>query len=95
MEVRMRQLFLALIIFPVLALGAETKRTAHIDGMTCPSCAASIEKQFKKIPQVSDIDINIRKGTAVVSVKDGQDLSDDQIKTAIETAGYKLKSVDK
>lgn len=89
----MRHLFVAFIIFPALALGAETKRTLHIEGMTCPSCAASVEKTFKKLPQVSDIDINIRKGTAVVSIKDGQVLEDEQIKTAVETAGYKLQSI--
>jgi len=90
-----KKIFLALFIFPIIAFGAETKKSVQIEGMTCPSCAASIEKEFKKLHQVSSIDINIRKGAAIVSVKDGQDLSDDQIKAAIEMAGYKLKSIDK
>jgi len=90
----MRKLFLALIIFPIVALGAETKRTVHVEGMTCPSCAASIEKQFKKIPQVEGVNINIRKGTAVVTVKDGQSLSDDHIREAVKEAGYAVKTID-
>lgn len=90
----MRKLFLAFTIFPILALGAETKRTVHIEGMTCPSCAASIEKQFKKLPQVADIDINIRKGSAIMTIKNGQNLNEEQIKDAVKASGYSVKSIE-
>lgn len=86
----MRELFLVLFIFPIVVYGAETKRTVHIEGMTCPSCASSVEKQFKGLSQVAGVSINIRKGTAIVSVKDGKSLSDNEIKEAIDQAGYKV-----
>lgn len=90
----MRKLFLALFVFPVIALGAETKKTVHIEGMTCPSCAASVEREFKKFSQVEGIDIKIRKGIAIVSLKGGQTLSEKQIRDAVKASGYSVKSID-
>ena len=48
----MKNIVLALmLLFSSSAFSAESKMTVHIKGMTCLSCAASIEKEFKKLPQ--------------------------------------------
>ena len=44
------------------------KHTYKITGMTCNSCKASVEKHIGAIEDVSEIDINLEKGEAVISM---------------------------
>lgn len=80
----------ALLIFQVTVHAAELETKVHIKGMTCPSCAASVERELKALPQVAKIAISLKQNTATIAVKDGQNLSQEQIKNAIEKAGYSV-----
>lgn len=88
-------LALGIVLFAATALADAKKLTVKIDGMTCPSCAASVEGQFKKLKQVDSVDINIRKGTATLTLKDGQDLDDTAVTQAVKDAGYKAVSIER
>lgn len=79
-----------ILIFQVAAHAAGIETTVHIKGMTCPSCAASVERELKKFPQVSKVSINLRQNTATIEWKAGQSLPRDQIKNAVENAGYRI-----
>lgn len=37
-----------------------------IDGMTCRSCEIIVEKKFKEIPGIKQVDVNVAKGTAKI-----------------------------
>lgn len=76
-----------------LAFASGKKVTVKIDGMTCPSCAASVEGQFNKLSEVEDADISLSKGTVTVTLKDGKTLTDDAIKDAVKRAGFKAVSI--
>lgn len=89
----MKNIFVTLIIIITSALAEAKTLTAQVDGMTCPSCAASVEREVKKIKGVSDVSINIRSGKVEIIFKDDQTPSEENIIQAIKKAGYKLVSI--
>jgi P-type Cu+ transporter len=56
-----------------------------IDGMTCASCAARIEKKLNKLDGVA---ATVNFATEKARVEYGDDVSPDQLVTAVESAGY-------
>jgi len=90
----MKKLIIAfMLIFATTAFADGKKLTVKIDGMTCPSCAASVESQFRKLDAVDSIDISLRKGIAIVTLKEGKDLKEDDVKNAVKNAGFKVIEV--
>ncbi|MEB5970165.1 heavy metal translocating P-type ATPase [Enterococcus gallinarum] len=64
------------------------KDTYAIEGMTCASCAQSIEKSVNKLTGIQNVSVNL--ATEKMSVAyDGDSLSSDEIEKAVEDAGYK------
>ncbi len=61
--------------------------TLPIEGMTCASCVARVEKAIKKVPGVVSADVNLATEKAQVTV-DGTDTAADALIAAIEKAGY-------
>lgn len=88
-------LALGIVLFAATALAEAKKLTVKITGMTCPSCAASVEGQLKKLKQVDSVDISIRKGAATLTLKDGQGLDDTVVTQAVKDAGYKAVSIER
>ena len=42
------------------------KQIAHIEGMTCEGCVASVEHAIKQLPNVKDVTANLKTGTVEV-----------------------------
>ena len=42
------------------------KQIAHIEGMTCQGCVASVEHAIKQLPNVKDVTANLKTGTVEV-----------------------------
>lgn len=85
---------LAGFFFNLLVLPAEaeiTRATLTVDGLACPFCAYGIEKKLKKLPGVSKMDIQMKKGKVVLKMKPGESPTALQIKKAVEEAGYTLR----
>ena len=55
-----------------------------INGMSCTHCQAAVEKAIKEVPGVTDVDISLEDGFAIVR---GSSAVERLIK-AIEQAGY-------
>ena len=90
----MKKLIIAsMLMFATMAFADEKKLTVKIDGMTCPSCAASVESQFDKLDAVDSVDISLTKGTAIVTLKEGKNLKEDDVKNAVKDAGFKVIEV--
>src|SRR5688500_5685304 len=60
--------------------------TLRIDGMTCASCVARVEKALKKVPGVRAASVNLATEQAVVQASSDVAVSD--LKAAVEQAGY-------
>lgn len=92
----MKKIFLTLIIL-LLPIGAakafDSDITIQIDGMTCEACVQTIEKSFRKLDSIADMDVNLETQTLLIDVIDNQDVSDEKIKELIEWGGYDLISI--
>ncbi|HCM90476.1 MULTISPECIES: heavy metal translocating P-type ATPase [Vagococcus] len=65
------------------------KNNFKIEGMTCASCAQTIEKVTSKLPGVVEANVNL--ATEKLSMTyDAKELSDETIAKAVEDAGYHL-----
>lgn len=65
----------------------------NVDGMTCASCVARVERSLKKVPGVTDAQVNLSTERAVVTVEPGGPAEADLI-GAVEAAGYNASPVE-
>jgi Cu2+-exporting ATPase len=63
-------------------------KTMKIEGMMCPHCEAAVKKALEAFSQVDDTKVSHEQGTAVLTLN--ADVSDDELKKAVEDAGYKV-----
>ena len=68
------------------------KAKIGIEGMTCPSCAANVEKALSKVKGVGESNINPIFGKAIVEVSD--EVTEDQLKAAVKDAGFTPTNVE-
>jgi copper chaperone len=63
--------------------------TLGISGMTCGGCVSSVSKVLKALDGVAKADVSLDKRCAVVNY-DAAKVSPDQLKRAIQEAGYEV-----
>lgn len=68
---------------------ADTKKTYKVNGMTCASCATTVEKTLKKVPGVESASVNIATEMATVVI-DPHIVSEREMAKAVSNAGYEL-----
>ncbi len=65
--------------------------TLPVEGMTCASCVRRVEKALAKVPGVTEVSVNL--ATERVRVRfDPAGTDEEQMRTAVERAGYRLGS---
>lgn len=70
---------------------AITETTLLVEGMTCASCIARVEKALRKVPGVSGATVNLATEKATIQALSTVPVS--ALKAAIEKAGYAAKDV--
>ncbi|MCK6421015.1 MAG: heavy metal translocating P-type ATPase, partial [Aquabacterium sp.] len=70
---------------------AITETTLLVEGMTCASCVARVEKALRKVPGVSGATVNLATEKATIQALSTVPVS--ALKAAIEKAGYAAKDV--
>jgi len=75
------------------AVSAETIR-ATVNGMVCAFCATSIEKTFRKQPEVKGVNVDLNNRLVTVTTKDGQALADGKITQLLKNSGYSVVKID-
>ena len=61
-----------------------------IEGMTCASCVARVEKALKAVPGVTDASVNLATEKATVRLVPGVDIA--ALETAVRGAGYDVRT---
>ena len=90
----MKKLIVAsMLMYATIVFANGKVMTVKIDGMTCPSCAASVENQLMKLDTVDSVDISLSKGIATVTLKEGKVLKENAVKNAVKDAGFKAIEV--
>jgi P-type Cu+ transporter len=71
----------------------ESARTAEftVEGMTCASCVARVEKVLKRVPGVESVAVNL--ATEKATVHADSSVSDEQLVAAIVKAGYEAARI--
>jgi P-type Cu+ transporter len=60
-----------------------------IEGMTCASCVARVEKALKRVPGVASADVNLATETATISLAEGA--APESLVDAVRGAGYESR----
>ena len=68
------------------------KEIYNIEGMSCASCASSIEKIVGKISGVRNVSVNL--ATEKMFIESEEEVSTEDIEQTIKNAGYFAKLVD-
>lgn len=63
------------------------RKTVTIEGMTCDHCKNRVEQKINELDGAA-AKVNLKKKEAIVSLE--KDVSDEQIRTVIEKAGYQV-----
>lgn len=87
----MRKLFIVAVLFflTASAFGAdETVLEIDIDGMTCPFCVYSLEKELGKLSEVKQVLISLKSNKARLILKEGAHIDSDTLREVVLEAGY-------
>ncbi|MFN2562361.1 MAG: heavy-metal-associated domain-containing protein [Jatrophihabitans sp.] len=63
------------------------EKTYTVTGMTCEHCVNSVTSEVSKIDGVQAVDVDLTTGHVTVT---GDGFADDQIRDAVDEAGYQL-----
>ncbi|MBA4274510.1 MAG: heavy metal transporter [Alphaproteobacteria bacterium] len=89
-----RYIILAALVTASTAARAE-QITLSVTGLVCAYCVQGIEKKFREVEAVTDIDFNLDTGTVTLTTKENGDVSDDTIKDIISFGGYGLTDIQR
>ncbi len=65
----------------------ETKTTTlAVEGMTCPSCAAHVNRALRDLDGIASVDVRLREGTVIVRHETSAPV--DALVDALREAGY-------
>lgn len=68
---------------------AMTGRTLNVEGMTCGHCKAAVEQELGRLEGVQGSDADFETGAVEVRYDDSK-VSDEDLRGAVEEAGYTL-----
>ncbi len=63
--------------------------TYDVKGMTCDHCVRSVTEEITEVEGVSSVEVNLDKGTAVVT----GEAPPESVKAAVVEAGYEVTAV--
>ena len=82
-------LALLLIVATASRAFAQVKSaTVRVDGLSCPFCAYSLEKQLKKVDGAGEVKIEVNKGIAELISRADESLEIEQLNNAVVKAGF-------
>ena len=66
----------------------------EIKGMACPYCAFGMEKEFKKVAGVQNVDIELKKGLAYISAPLNQKPTKQSLEKIVTDAGFTVGKIE-
>jgi copper chaperone CopZ len=64
-------------------------------GLVCGFCAQGIEKTLRKNPATEDVVVSLENKLVAIGTREGQDISDADLKKALTDAGYDVKAISR
>ena len=72
-----------------------TEIKVKVDGMVCEFCVASIEKNFLKLDQIEQVNVDFDEKLLSISLKKDQRLSNEEITEIIVNNGYNVDEISR
>ena len=91
----MRKTFVLLVAALTSALANAETIELTVNGLVCGFCAQGIEKTLKKNPATVDVFVSLEEKLVAVSIAEGQDIPDAELKQALTDSGYEVKSIQR
>ena len=63
-------------------------QTFTVTGMTCGHCVSSVTEEVSDLPGVTDVAVELESGRVTVTAD--RELATDEVRAAVEEAGYTL-----
>ena len=79
-----------------LAFAGETVSGAlfcRVDGMVCGTCVHSVQTALGGVEGVESVSVNLRAGTAEVTIAEGESVEASHLAKALQDKGFKLSGV--
>ena len=89
--IKMILIIFLLGISSTLAQSSEVK--VRVDGLSCPFCAYGLEKKLNELDGVESINIDFEEGLVVLQVTNSENISEEEIRTKIEKAGFTPREI--
>jgi copper chaperone CopZ len=89
------QLYLCLMLLGISATSTAATIEMTVNGLVCAFCAQGIEKKLKKFPATAEVVVNLEHRLVAVSLKEGLDITDADLRKALTDAGYTVKSIER
>lgn len=89
----LRILFLFIFLFFVIPSALAKEVYVTVNGMVCSLCAHGLNKKFLEHESVESVDIRFEEKLVVLSLKEGTEIKDDEVKQVVEWAGYEVAAI--
>jgi len=76
-------------------LSAKQKIVVRVNGISCAFCAYGLEKKLSELEGVEKVEINLKNGTAVLTVKEDKTITDETIKKTVKDSGFTPKEISR
>ncbi len=87
-------LAIALLIAPFFSFAQIKSATLSASGLTCSMCSKAIYKALGKVAAVQKVDADIEGSRYFITFKEGQPVVLDDLKKAVEGAGFSVASLE-
>lgn len=85
---------MSFVLLPLAFAWAAEKMTFSVSGMSCGSCAQSIEREMKKLPAVQEVHVDFSQKRLEVTVKEGQTLTVAKVSSVVSDLGYSVRKLE-
>jgi mercuric ion binding protein len=90
----MRNTSLLALMLVGAACSADTIEM-KVNGLVCGFCAQGIEKTLRKNPATADVFVSLENRLVAVATKEGQQITDDELRAALTQSGYDVKTIER
>lgn len=92
----MKALKLLVVCAPLFATPVfATTIEMTVNGLVCGFCAQGIEKTLRKNPATADVLVSLENRLVAIATKEGRDISDADLRSALTNAGYDVKAIER
>jgi copper chaperone CopZ len=92
----MKKLLIYTFAVSLISFAAHAE-TAHVtvNGMVCAFCAQGLERTFGKMDAISKTDVNLDEMRVTLTIKDGKQLDDATIESAVKENGLDTVKIER